>query len=158
MKRIQSLLLIALTVAAISSGRAEGNEAAKKDLAKLQGEWSLVSGITDGYPIPDTMLSNSKRICKGDELTAIVGGQLIMKARITLAPSKEPKAIDYDGSAGLNNGKKLLGIYQLDGDTFKSCFGAPGAERPKDFASKPGAKRTSTVWKRVKAAAKPEQK
>lgn len=138
MKRIRSLLLIALTVAAISSALAESNEAAKKDLAKLQGEWSMVSGIADGYPIPDTMLSNSKRICKGDELTAIVGGQLIMKARITLAPSKQPKTIDYDVSAGPNSGKKLLGIYQLDGDTFKSCFGAPGAERPKRLRERTG--------------------
>jgi len=39
----------------------------------------------------------------------------------------------------------------LDGDTFKSSFGAPGAERPKDFTSKPGDGRTVSVWKRTNA-------
>jgi hypothetical protein len=51
---------------------------------------------------------------------------------------------------GFTKGKKQLGIYELDGDTFKSCFGAPGAERPKDFTSQPGDKQTSSVWKREK--------
>ena len=157
MKTIPTTFLIALTAVAISLARAEDN-AATKDLARLQGEWSLVSGTADGFPIPDTMVQNSKRVCKGDELTAIVGGQLIMKARITLDPSKTPKSIDYDVFEGPNKGKKQLGIYELDGDTLKSCFGAPGAERPTDFTSKAGQKRTSTVWKRARTTAKPEQK
>ncbi len=68
-----------------------------------------------------------------------------MKARITIDPSKKPKTIDYDVIDGPTKGKRHLGIYELDGDTFKSCFGAPGAERPTDFTSKPGDGRTSTV-------------
>jgi uncharacterized protein (TIGR03067 family) len=158
MKPIRTTQLIALAIAAIALVRAEDNEAARKDLAQLQGEWSMVSGTADGFPIPDTMLPNSKRVCKGDELTATVGGQLIMKAKITIDPSRTPKTIDYDVIEGPTKGKKHLGIYELDGDTLKSCFGAPGAERATDFTSKPGEKRTSTVWKRAKASAPPEQK
>jgi len=51
---------------------------------------------------------------------------------------------------GFTKGKKQLGIYDLEGDKFKSCFGAPGAERPKDFSSQPGDQRTVSVWKRQK--------
>jgi uncharacterized protein (TIGR03067 family) len=151
MKTIRNTLLIALAATAISFGRAEDKDAATKDMAQLQGEWSMVSGTTDGFPIPEQMISNSKRTCKGDELTVIVGGQLIMKAKISIDPAKKPKTMDYDVTAGPNKGKKLLGIYELDGDTFKSCFAAPGAERPTDFTSKPGEKQTLTVWKRNKA-------
>ncbi len=158
MKTIRTTLLIALAVTAISIAWAEDNEATKKDLVRLQGEWSMVSGVADGFPIPETMLPNSKRVCKGDELTATVGGQLVMRAKITIDPARKPKKIDYDVIEGPTKGKKHLGIYALEGDTFKSCFGAPGAERPADFTSKPGDKRTSTVWKRAKPGSKPEQK
>jgi hypothetical protein len=32
----------------------------------------------------------------------------------------------------------------------KYCFAAPDAERPTDFTSKPGERRTLSVWKRSK--------
>jgi len=158
MRIIGNALLIGLIAAAISFAHAEESQAVTNDLAQLQGEWSMVSGTADGYPIPDEMLPNSKRVCKGDELTATVGGQLVMKAKITIDPSKTPKTIDYDVIDGPTKGKKHLGIYEVDGDTMKSCFGAPGAARPTDFTSKQGDKNTATVWKRVKPAAPAEQK
>ena len=33
------------------------------------------------------------------------------------------------------------------GDEVKFCFGAPGTERPTDFRTKPGERRTFSVWK-----------
>jgi uncharacterized protein (TIGR03067 family) len=150
--------MIGLAILQISQARAEDTKATKKDMGQLQGEWSMVSGVADGYSIPDTMLPNSRRICKGDEITATVGGQLMMKSKITIDPSKKPKTIDYQVIEGPTKGKKHLGIYELEGNTFKSCFGAPGAERPTDFTSKQGDGRTSSVWKREKAATNPESK
>jgi uncharacterized protein (TIGR03067 family) len=160
MKPILNILLLVagLTIATISVASAEDHEATKKDLAPLQGEWSMVSGMADGFPIPAEMLPNSKRVCKGDELTATVGGQLVMKAKITVDPSKKPKTIDYEVIEGPTKGQKHLGIYEVDGDTLQSCFGAPGAERPADFTSKPGDKRTTTVWKRAASAVPTNQK
>jgi uncharacterized protein (TIGR03067 family) len=58
--------------------------------------------------------------------------------------------IDYEVAEGPMKGKKHLGIYELDGDAFKSCFGAPDKERPNDFTSKAGDNRTLSVWKREK--------
>lgn len=158
MKSIRTAIVVTLTLAAIPLARPEDNKPVEKDMARLQGEWSLVSGTADGFPIPESMLPDSKRVCKGDELTATVGGQLVLKARITIDPSRRPKTIDYDVIDGPTKGKKHLGIYELDGDVFKSCFGAPGAGRPTSFVSKQGDKQTSTVWKRAKAAAAPQQK
>jgi uncharacterized protein (TIGR03067 family) len=79
---------------------------------------------------------------------------VFLKAKITTDPSKNPKAIDYQMTEGFTKGKTQLGIYELDGDTFKSSFSAVGAERPKDFTSKPGDGRTVSVWKREKAEEK----
>ena len=146
------VLLAGLVAIATSLVAAEDNEAVKKDIASLQGEWSMVSGSADGEPMPDAMLKQMKRVCKGDESTTTMGGRVFMKAKITIVPSKKPKTIDYDMTEGFTKGKKQLGIYELDGDTFKSCFGAAGAERPTDFSSKPGDGRTVSVWKREKTS------
>ena len=153
MKTIRNALFIGLATVALLSSGAEDNQAEKRDLAQMQGEWSMVSGTADGYPIPDDLLSNSKRVCKGDELTVTVGSQLVMKARITINPTRKPKTIDYQVIEGPTKGEKHLGIYEVESDTMKSCFAAPGAERPADFTNKPGDKRTSTVWKRAKISA-----
>ena len=135
----------------VTGALAADSDAAKKDIAALQGEWTLVSGTADGQPMPDAMIKQMKRVCKEDEVTVTMGSQLILKAKITVDPEKKPKTIDYEMTGGVNAGKKQLGIYQLDGDSFKSCFAAPGAERPTDFTSKEGDRRTLTIWKRKAA-------
>jgi uncharacterized protein (TIGR03067 family) len=159
MKTLKRLLIIASAVVAITSATAQEREAVKKDMAGLQGEWSMVSGSADGQPMPEEMLKQMKRICKGDEITVTMGSQLYIKAKITINPSSKPKTIDYEMTDGLTKGKKQLGIYELQGDSFKACFAAPGAARPADFASQSGDHRTVSVWKRQKEVkSEPEQK
>ena len=51
---------------------------------------------------------------------------------------------------GPTKGQTHLGIYELDGDTVKFCFAAPGKERPTDFTAKASSGRTASVWKRDK--------
>ena len=138
---------------------AEVSDAVKKDMDQLQGEWAMVSGAADGQPMPEDMLKQMKRVCKGDETTTTMAGQTFFKAKITIDPSKKPKTIDYEMLEGFTKGKKQLGIYELEGDTLKSCFAGPGAERPTEFSSKPGDRRTFSVWKRQKEAApQPKEK
>jgi len=150
MKRIRIALLIGLTAFIISQARGEDTEAAKQDVAQLQGEWVMSTGGRDGNALPAEMLKNSKRVCMVDETTVVVGGQLLMKAKFTLDPSKKPKSLDYQITGGANAGKTQLGIYELDGDTVKFCFSTPGTDRPTDFATKAGDGHTSSVWKREK--------
>jgi len=142
---------LSMALFSVTGALAADSDAAKKDIAALQGEWTLVSGTADGQPMPDAMIKQMKRVCKEDEVTVTMGSQLILKAKITVDPEKKPKTIDYEMTGGVNAGKKQLGIYQLDGDSFKSCFAAPGAERPTDFTSKEGDRRTLTIWKRKAA-------
>ena len=113
----------------------------------------MVSGSADGQPLPDEMRKQMKRVCKGDETTTTMAGQVFLKAKITIDPSKKPKTMDYEMTDGFTKGKQQLGIYEVDRDTFKTCFAKPGGERPSDFTSKPGDGRTLTVWKREKPAA-----
>ena len=159
MRTTRIAFLIGLAAVTISSAWAEDNEAVKKDMAQLQGEWLMVSGSADGQPMPAQMLNQMKRVCKGDETSITMAGQLFIKAKFTIDPSKKPKTIDYQMTGGFTKGKQQFGIYEVEGDSFKACFSKPGAERPTDFASKLGDGRTLSVWKREKQTAPaPEHK
>ena len=159
MKTIQLTTLLGLTMLALSVAWGADEKAAKKDQGLLQGEWSMVSGSADGQSMPEPMLKQMKRVCKGDETTTTMGERVFMKAKFTLDPSKTPKAIDYQMTDGPTKGQTQLGIYEVEGDTFKACFAKPGAERPTDFTSKSGEGHTLSVWKREKKTeSSPEKK
>ncbi|MEO6036327.1 MAG: TIGR03067 domain-containing protein [Verrucomicrobiota bacterium] len=158
MKTLRNPLLIAIAVLVISSARGADSDAAKKDLTLLHGEWSMVSGTADGLTMSEEIRKQMKRVCQGNETTTTMGDQVFLKAKITIDPSKKPKTINYQMTEGPNKGETQLGIYEVDGKTFKTCFSKPGAERPADFTSKPGDSRTCSVWKREKSPAEPAQK
>jgi uncharacterized protein (TIGR03067 family) len=150
MKMIRNILLIGLAALAVATTRAQDNDAVKNDMAQLQGEWTMISGERDGHAFSAQFMKDSKRSAKGDETTVMLQGQLFMRARFTLDPSKTPKTIDYSVTGGPNAGKTQLGIYELDGDRVKFCFSTPGKERPLDFTAKPNDGRTLSVWKQEK--------
>ena len=121
-----------------------------KEMAFLAGEWTMVSGEIGGQQMPEAMAKTAKRVAKGNETTVTMNGQIFLKATITIDPSKKPKTIDYLMTDGPSKGKTQLGIYEVDGDTVRFCFGSPGQERATEFATKAGDGRTLSVWKRVK--------
>jgi uncharacterized protein (TIGR03067 family) len=142
------LVLAVAVLMAVAPVMAE--DAAKKEMAQLEGEWSMVSGELNGATIPEAMVKTGKRIAKDGETTIYFGKQLNFKAKFRIDPAKKPKAIDYTMTAGPTKGKTHLGIYELDGDTVKFCFAAPGKDRPTDFTAKEGSQQTFSVWKRLK--------
>jgi uncharacterized protein (TIGR03067 family) len=96
------------------------------------------------------MVATGKRVAKDGETTISMSGQLYFKAKFSIDPTKKPKAIDYVMTDGPTKGKTHLGIYELDGDTVKFCFAAPGKDRPTEFTAKDGSQNTLSVWKREK--------
>jgi uncharacterized protein (TIGR03067 family) len=158
MKRFHYALLIGLTAFSCLTARAADSDAAKKDLALLQGEWSMVLGRADGHTMPEETRKQMKRICKGDEATTTMGDSVFLKAKISIDPSKKPKTIDYLMIDGFTKGKTQLGIYEVNGEIFKACFAKPGEARPTEFTSKSGDGRTLSIWKREKSAGLAERK
>jgi uncharacterized protein (TIGR03067 family) len=154
-----ALALALLSIVVTAAAAAEKTDTTKEEISMLQGEWTMVSGSADGMPLPDEMRAKARRICKGDETSTIIDGRTFMKAKFIIDPAKTPKTIDYEMTEGFTRGRKQLGIYEIKGDTFKSCFAAPGADRPRDFTTKAGDGRTLSTWKRTKTALTPgEQK
>jgi uncharacterized protein (TIGR03067 family) len=139
-----------IAVLALVAGAAAAEDAVKKEMAQLEGDWSMVSGEADGQSMPKEMVATGKRVAKDGETTITIGGQVYFKAKFSIDPTKKPKAIDYTMTEGPTKGKTHLGIYELDGDTLKFCFAAPGKDRPTEFTAKEGSERTLSVWKREK--------
>src|SRR4051794_23173874 len=115
------LTLLAVLVAA-GDGPAER--------AKLRGRWAIISAAFDGKETPAGQLKDRELLFDDKSFTASVGGKKRNTIRYTLDPSKSPGQIDLrrEGVEGAS-----LGIYTLDGDELKLCYGEPGAARPTEF-------------------------
>src|SRR3954454_9937287 len=110
MRAIKIGFFIGLAATTVFPAWTAENDAVKKDMAQLQGEGSMVSGSADGQPMPESMLKQMKRVCKGDELTVSMGDQRFFTAKITLDPSAKPKTSDYEMIEVFNKGNTQRGI------------------------------------------------
>jgi uncharacterized protein (TIGR03067 family) len=141
--------LMVLTVALLL-GADKPADATKKDRDKMQGNWVAASQVVDGQKVGDDEAQIIFRTVKDDTYTVFVYDKPIGKGTFTLDATKKPRTIDARPESAAKDAPPLLGIYEIDGDTFRACFAKPGKERPKDFACKAGSGHTLTVWKREK--------
>ena len=110
--------------------------------AELAGVWAPLSLVRDGQSLPRSMLKYGKRTATANQVTVEFGPQVVLKARYAVVRSRHPMTMDYL----LADGRTQHGIWALQGKRLTTCFGAPGAARPSEFASSPGNGRTLTVW------------
>ena len=143
-------VLMSLTAAFLLVGADAPADAVKKEMAQLEGEWTMVSGERDGQLLPDNFLQNAKRVAKDGVSTITFGDMVYMKAKFSVDSTKKPKTIDYEIVEGPTKGKRVLGIYEIDGDKVKFCFAAADKDRPSEFTAKAGSGNTLSVWKRKK--------
>jgi len=145
-------LLLLATVGLLVAADAK-DDMTKKELDKFQGTWVLVSGEKDGQKIADDDVKKSKLTWKGKECAVETPHQSkeTIKATAKLDPSKSPKEMDWERSAGPGVGKPMQAIYEFTGDDqYRICFAPAGKDRPKEFATKAGSGHILHVWKRVK--------
>src|SRR5712664_1325647 len=139
----RTLLSVAFVLAA--GGIAAADDAAK-DLKKLVGTWQEVSQTADGKEVPaDAIKGSTVVIDAAGKWEALKDGTVFLKGSVKLDASKSPRAADWsiDGTD-----MTALGIYAVDGDTWKHCFAI--GKRPTEFGSKEGSGVTYIVLKRVK--------
>jgi uncharacterized protein (TIGR03067 family) len=111
------LVLAAITVADAS------NDRAKKDLERLQGEWTMVSGRQDG--VDATVDPEHPLHCtvQGDKVPFKRDGKIVEEVAIKLNPSKNPTQID----STLVSKQIAPGIYRLEGTNSHSATLIPAA-------------------------------
>lgn len=137
-----TLALLALTVLPAAESP---KDAAKKDLDRLQGEWTMVSGRQDGKDTAVDPDNPMRCTVKGDKVAFLRDGKVVEEVVIKLDPSKNPPVID---STLVANSKIAPGIYRLEGDTFTLCYAHPGTDRPTDFSCKAESGHSLSVWKK----------
>jgi uncharacterized protein (TIGR03067 family) len=149
MRRAVALFLGVFLCGALACGAADaGKKTGKEDHKRLLGEWEYVEQIIDGKKVDQkgTWTFSGNQILYGPDAK--------VHAVFKLDATKRPRTFDFDHVA--KDGKivdKVLGIYELEGDTLKLCVSIPGKSdaRPRAFESKEGSGHTLTVLRRVKA-------
>jgi uncharacterized protein (TIGR03067 family) len=120
-------------------------DAPESDREKFQGTWVVVLGEREGVKLSEEAAGEIKVVIDGDRYR-FSRGDRTQGGTIRLDPTRSPKAIDVTP----DDGKTVLGIYTIAGDTHKVCFAEYGAERPTSFSTEPESGRSLYVMRRVK--------
>jgi uncharacterized protein (TIGR03067 family) len=150
MNSVRLLVLFLLVVAAPGLG-ASDKDSGEGDLAKLQGQWVVVSLEHRGHVAEPADFEGQSSVYEKNRWTWKVGDKVMRRGIITLNSTRSPKAINTWDSDGPHEDETVPGIYQLDGDTLKLCFAMPGEKRPTEFTTKSGTGAFLVVYKRKKA-------
>ena len=115
----------------------------------LVGNWSCVSAVVDGKPLPDETVRLLRLTLTSDRYKTEKGSDVLFDSTYSLDSTTNPKQINMVGTEGALRGKEAQGIYSLEGDTLRICYTMPGDQRPTSFESASGSKAFLVVWKRT---------
>jgi uncharacterized protein (TIGR03067 family) len=116
---------------------AVSQEPKKSDQDRLQGTWIADAAEVDGKVVK----GETTLVFDGKQLKLLSGGKEVYQGTFTVDEAKKPKWID--AKVAVTKGvdrpdikitAELIGIYDLDGDTLKVCWGS--SPRATEFASK----------------------
>ena len=129
---------------------ADDKDETKKELERFQGTWKFESLEIGGKMVDVGMFKDARLILEGDKFTHKEGKEPA-HGTFKVDVSKKPKTIDITFTDGPNKAKTILGIYELDGDTYKVCIDLAHEDvRPTKFESKKGTMFALEVLKREK--------
>lgn len=150
-----ALLVILVIALSMVTDDADKCAPAKDDLARLSGTWLTVSLVIDGKTVldeksPPKSGPATKLVYEGTKWMIKVGDKTVAGGVFQIDSAKSPKEIDIFDETGVKNETTKLGIYELNGDTYKYCLAPAGKPRPTEFTSKPGSGHSLGVSKRQK--------
>src|SRR5262249_11006433 len=141
-----------LAAGALLVAAPDGKEGAAKDeLKKLEGSWTIVSSEVDGVKSDPADLKGTAVAFKGDKMGTLYKGRALSEPRVKVARTWGPKALDQTPADGPMKGQSVPAIYELDGDTLKICWDfSEKRQRPKEFTAMKGSPCVLMVYKREK--------
>ncbi len=120
----------------------------KGDLKKLQGVWLMVSLEMEGQKYPT---GGSQIVIRGDRFVSLNMGAEY-EGTVSIDETQSPRTFDLLFDKGPEAGKRSLGIYELDGDTWRICLGLTGKSRPAGFTTSKGTGHALEVLQREKGS------
>jgi uncharacterized protein (TIGR03067 family) len=139
-----------LSAVALIMVAADDKDEAKKELERFQGTWKFESLEVGGMKMDVGVYKDVRLILEGDKFTHKEGKEPA-HGTFKVDVSKKPKTIDITFTDGPEKGNTILGIYELDGDTYRVCIDLAKKDvRPTKFESKKGTMLVLEVLKREK--------
>jgi uncharacterized protein (TIGR03067 family) len=127
---------------------APADESAKKtDKEPLQGAWQVVATEFDGRSVSPDTLKERQIVFAENKFKVVVSGETKRTLTFKLDPAKSPKHIDI---VNPEKEETAFGIYALEKDELKLCYGEPGDKRPTEFDSPAGKRIFLITLKREK--------
>src|SRR5262245_36781500 len=96
------------------------DDAAKKDLAAMEGEWTLVAMEVDGKAVDSKKLVSAKITSSKDRYTLVSRGKQ-HEIELKVDSSKSPKEVDMTFLDGPNKDRVGKGIYEITDGKLKIC-------------------------------------
>ncbi len=129
------LALLCSTAAAIADEAADRATANKAELAKLQGQWRVVSLLVRGEEKDEVVKQGLMFDFKDDALTvtATDANFAVQHRLLRLETNATPKGLDFAETAKAFDEHKdvVEGVYTLDGDKLQWCFNLDGDQPAK---------------------------
>jgi uncharacterized protein (TIGR03067 family) len=120
----------------------------EREVERHQGTWLVTSFVSDGTEAAPEIVNSIRRVVKGDHVVWKRDGKNFAGTTVELDPDAAPKTIDVIPDGGKSRGKRVLGIYKLDGDILTICMAGVDQDRPKEFDARKGSGRTLMTFKR----------
>jgi RNA polymerase sigma factor (sigma-70 family) len=115
----------------------KGEDPTRKEREQLQGTWIAVSAEKQGKRIPEEEVKKAaiRLVIEGEKFRILTGrgDKGGMKGTLAINPGKKPKTLDLTAEVAGGRTATVTGIYDLEGDTLKLCY---GKERPTEFKTR----------------------
>ena len=147
-----TLPLLFLVAGGLAFAQVKGDDPAA-ELKKFEGSWVMVSGKSDGKPVPSEQVAKNRIVWNSGDVVLDSPHQAKdpIKAKVTIvAASGATRAMNWTRANGPDAGKTMLAIYEFRGaDEYVVVFAPAGKDRPRDFSAATGSGHFHHVWKRV---------
>jgi uncharacterized protein (TIGR03067 family) len=108
-----------------------------KDLVTLNGRWTSASAVKAGEAYPENVRNSISLVLLNGKYRETVGGD-VDEGTYKIDDAENPKTITFVVTKGLNKGKTIQGIYELERGSLRICSDLSGKTRPTKFESKAG--------------------
>jgi uncharacterized protein (TIGR03067 family) len=139
-------ILMAISLIAVEPSKPD---LIKKDMGGIQGTWKLVALESNGKQAPPEIVATLKLVFKDDTLTFTPGEPSFTNYKFKLDPTTTPAGFTMIHADGTNKGETEKGVYLLEGDHLKICFG-PVNKIPSEITAKAGSGQSMYSLERMK--------